>query len=139
MRDPDLNFDQGRLEILEKSLEVSVSPLSDSAELYGKWEMRFAGPAGSEKVLALYDFRSDGQVIVEGRVIAAHETWKWKLTGPGILSFRMPIAPIPHIPSLKDGTVQEEYYWAFKAADARMILTNFDASLIETLSRMNTR
>jgi hypothetical protein len=138
MYDPDLNFDQGRVEILEKSLKVSVSPVSDSVELYGKWEMRFAGPAGSKELLALYDFKSDAQLIVEGRMFAAHETWKWKLTGPGILSIRRPIAPIPQIPSLKHGTVQEERYWAFKAADTRIILTNFDASLIETLSRINT-
>lgn len=97
--------------------------------------MRFGGPAGSDTVHWLYDFEPEGQVRVEGKSLAPQEIWKWKLNAPGTLLFRKPIAPNPRFASLKHGTIEEEMYWVFTTMDARVVLTNFDSSLIQVLTR----
>ena len=135
MYDPNLDFDQERLDVLKQLLGVSLVPLSNANDLLGRWAVRFKGPVGSDKVQWLYEFSPDGNVIVEGRAFAFNNICTWKLTGSGVLSLRIPIAPTPNVPTLENGTVEEESYWVFTSADSKVIITNFDASVIQELSR----
>jgi len=118
---------------IRKRVGAAITPLASSKDLIGTWEMRFEGPI---KVVRIYEFKNDGTVLV------GDKTWKWRLHATGHacwwddcrfagVIFTVPVAPMPDIPGLENGTTQEEVYHAWKSADGRIILANFDASHIE--------
>jgi hypothetical protein len=118
-----------RLKAIAQRAGADVTPLTSPNDLFGTWQMRFAGPVGGPDVQRWYEFTSDGNVNVDD------EHWEWKLEPSGVLSFYVPIAPVPGIPGLEEGTTSEEVMLAFKAADGRIVLSNDDTSLIELLSK----
>jgi hypothetical protein len=118
-----------RLMAIVQRTGSAVTPLTSPKDLLGAWEMRFAGPLGGPEVQRRYEFTSDGSANV------GDEVWQWELRPDGMLSFHVPIAPVPGIPGLEEGTTSEEVRLAFKAADGRVVLSNEDTSVIQLLSR----
>jgi hypothetical protein len=110
-----------------------VSPVRSADDFLGAWEMRFGGPAGSNKVQWVYQFSRDGKVKV------GDETWTWKLNKDGTLSFFLTTPPDPKTPGLEQGASTEEVRYPFKAKDGRLVLSNEDTSVIELLSKMAAR
>lgn len=106
-----------------------MTPLTSPKALLGIWEMRFAGPVGGPEVQRRYEFTADGNVNV------GDEVWHRKVQPDGMLSLYVPIAPVPCIPGLEEGTTSEEVMLAFKTADGRVVLSNEDTSVIELLSK----
>src|SRR5277367_2616208 len=120
---------------------AAITLLTSGEDLIGTWEMRFGGPVDSDKVIAVFEFKTDGTLIV------GDELWRWRLNAKAhgcvwddcrlaSLSFFVPIAPMPDIPGLEKGTTQEEAYHIWKSADGRVILANFDASVIQFLTKI---
>lgn len=123
-------YAETRLKAIAQRVRSAVTPLTSPRELLGVWEMRFAGPAGGPDARRQYEFTSDGNVKV-GR-----EVWQWKIRHRAMLSFFMPISPVPGIPGLEEGTIAEEAMLAFKDADGRVVLSNDDTSVIQVLSKI---
>ncbi|MDP9172541.1 MAG: hypothetical protein M3O30_01575 [Planctomycetota bacterium] len=130
-----------RLAEIAAAVGADIIPLTSGDALRGRWEMRFGGPMGSNRVVRAYEF------VDSERVKVGQEDWQWKLI-PGCrvcgwkgcslpsISFIVPIAPIPSIPGLELGTFQEECLHIWKTADGGVVLANADASLIEILRKV---
>lgn len=130
----DSGYAKARAEAVSKYAGSPVTPIRSADDFIGAWEMRFGGPVGSDKVEWVYEFSRDGNVTVGGR-----ETWRWKLSADGTLSFFVTIPPDPKAPGLEDGASSEEVRHPFKAADGRIVLSNEDTSVIELLSKVTAR
>ena len=125
----EAKYAEMRLKAIAQRAGSTVTPLTLQKDLLGTWEMRFAGPVGGPEVQRRYEFTSDGSVNV------GDEVWQWKLQPNSMLFFYVPIAPVPGIPGLEEGTTSEDVMLAFKAADGRVVLSNDDTSVIELLSK----
>lgn len=122
-----------RVQAIQQYAGAPVTPVRSPDELLGAWEMRFGGPAGSDEVQWVYEFSRDGKVKV------GDETWTWKLTKDGALSFIVTTPPDPAIPGLEEGASTEEMRYPFKVNDGWLVLSNEDTSVIELLSKAAAR
>jgi hypothetical protein len=108
-----------------------VSPVRSAGDFPGTWKMRFGGPAGSNKVRAVYRFSDDGKLMV------GDECGTWKLNKNGTLSLFVATPPDPQTPGLEQGASTEEVRYAYTTDDGRLVLSNEDTSAIELLTKAN--
>lgn len=115
-----------REQTIEQWVGTRITPVASPADLLGQWDMRFAGPTGSDRVQWSYVFEPDGSVAV------ANEQWRWKLNEDGTLSLIVSLPPGPATDVAEDS---EELVFPFQAADGRIILANDDTSVVEVLTK----
>lgn len=121
-----------RKKAIEKRIGSSLAMLTSNKDVFGRWVGSFdLAPPGP---VTRYDFTEDGSGTMSTSGIGS-ESIRWELKEGGVLSIFITIPPVPHLPSLEEGTEAEESYFAFKTEDAKLVLSNDDTSLVQILHR----